>query len=233
MFDILEAATGAYVASFDMGLQNFILGVDPETGAKTIDESLIPGGGRTDAITVCPHGGGGRNWPATSLNPDTRMLYVPAVDLCMDMIPPDQGVPGFTMLEGVILKLRPGERSAQDGRYGILQALDAVTGDIVWENRQRAPQTTAALATAGGLVFAGAIDRWLTAYDDRTGEPVWRAQLNDIPNSAPISYAVDGKQYVALVTGYGAPVITSLPGLTPEIAMPRTNSSSIFVFALP
>jgi len=89
------------------------------------------------------------------------------------------------------------------------------------------------VATAGGIIFAGALDRWFTAYDDTTGEALWRSRLNDVPASAPISYAVSGRQYIAVVVGYGTGHSVTFPKLTPEIDLPQASSSSIFVFALP
>ena len=89
------------------------------------------------------------------------------------------------------------------------------------------------LDTAGGVLFAGALDRWFTAYDDATGKTLWRARLADVPSAAPITYAVNGKQYVAMVVGFGSPQSITFAMLTPEIDLPVTRSSSIWVFALP
>ena len=99
--------------------------------------------------------------------------------------------------------------------------------------RQRAPQTTGVLATAGGLVFAGALDRVFTAYDDATGKALWQREAHDVPSSAPISYAVNGKQYVAMTVGYGSAHALTFPMLTPEIDLPIVRSATIWVFALP
>jgi alcohol dehydrogenase (cytochrome c) len=99
--------------------------------------------------------------------------------------------------------------------------------------RQRAPQTSGALATGGGLVFAGALDRRFTAYDAATGDTLWQTRLSDVPSSAPISYAVNGRQFVAMVVGYGTAHAMTFPMLTPEIDLPIVRSSAIAVFALP
>ena len=92
---------------------------------------------------------------------------------------------------------------------------------------------TGVLATAGGVIFAGALDRWLTAYDDATGKNLWRVRLNDVPNSVPISYTANGKQYIAVVVGYGGAQVASFPQLTPEIPLPVTRSAAIWAFELP
>ena len=99
--------------------------------------------------------------------------------------------------------------------------------------RQRAPQSTGVLATAGGLVFAGAIDRSFSAYDDATGAALWRIRLNDVPNSAPIAYTVNGRQHIAVTVGNGGAQAASFPVLTPEIRNPPDRSASLWVFELP
>lgn len=227
-YDALDINNGHYLFSIDMGLQNLILGVDPKTGAKRIDPNLIPS--REKAIMVCPHAGAAKSWIPGSINPTTKMLYVPLVESCMDLTPVPEGQRGG-LSTGVKFSIRP--RPDSDGRFGRIQAVDLKTHKTIWTARQRAPQTTGVLDTAGGVVFAGAVDRWFTAYDDATGQELWRARLSDVPSSAPISYAVNGKQYVAMVVGFGSPQSITFPMLTPEIPLPVTRSSTIWVFALP
>jgi alcohol dehydrogenase (cytochrome c) len=127
--------------------------------------------------------------------------------------------------------LRP--RADSDGNYGRIQAVNVDTRKTVWTTRQRAPQTTGILATAGGVVFAGSLDRGFAAYDDTTGRELWRMRLNDVPNSAPITYTVNGRQYVAVVVGNGGAQAATFPALVPEIKNPPDRSSSIWVFELP
>jgi alcohol dehydrogenase (cytochrome c) len=229
IYDALEADGGKYAFSIDMGLQNFVTAIDPVTGAKKIDPSLIPGTGKP--MVVCPHAGGGRSWIPGAINPDTKMLYVPAIETCMDLNPVTPGGGRQFLSTGVSVNLRP--RPDSDGKYGRIQAINLETRKTAWTERQRAPQSTGILATAGGLVFAGALDRWFTAYDDANGKPLWKVRLNDVPNSAPISYSVNGKQYVAVVVGYGGAQVASFPQLTPEIPLPAARSSAIWVFELP
>jgi alcohol dehydrogenase (cytochrome c) len=228
VWDALDAATGQYVFSYDMGLQTLVKKIDPVTGEKTIDPSLLPD--RNHTVTVCPHGGGGRNWLPTSYNPETKLLYVAAQETCMDLTPADPGQRGF-LSSGVNITMRP--RRDSDGRYGRLEAINLEQRRSVWKQRQRAFQSGGVLATAGGVVFAAATDRWLTAYDDTSGDALWRARLADIPNAPPISYSVGGRQYVAIVAGQGESAPSVFTVLTPEIPMPIARSSSIWVFALP
>src|SRR6185503_5937744 len=228
IYDVLEADTGKYVSSLDLGLQNIVLGIDPKTGAKAINPRLIPGGG--DAVMVCPHAGGAKSWLPESYNPDTRAMFVPLVESCMDLTPVEAGGRG-SLSTGVRWTLRP--RPDSDGQYGRLEAFTLDTRKVLWTHRQRAPMSTGVLATAGGVVFAGALDRVFAAYDDGTGRELWRVRLNDVPNSAPISFQVNGKQYIAVVTGNGGPQSATFPALVPEIQNPPDRGASIWVFELP
>ncbi|WP_407700242.1 outer membrane protein assembly factor BamB family protein [Steroidobacter agaridevorans] len=228
IYDALDPATGQYAFSIDLGLQNVVTAIDPKTGIKTIDPNLIPGYGRR--IMVCPHMAGVKTWYPASYNPATRVLYVPLVESCMDMIPQDKGEPSY-LTTGDEITLRP--RPDSDGKYGRVQAIDLTTRKTLWVARQRAPQMTGVLATAGGLVFAGALDRVFTAYDADTGTELWKTKLNAVPNSTPISYLANGKQYVAMVVGSIAGNSYVFPTLVPEISVPMAANSTLWVFELP
>jgi len=231
VYDLLDAATGEYLSSFDLGIQNFITAIDPETGRKTVDRTLIPGGenaGRT--LTICPHAGGGKNWVPEAINPGTNMLFVPVSETCMDLIPV---VAGETALTTGGFRFTIREQPGGDGRFGRIQAVNLETGETAWMARQRAVPSSGVLATAGGLLFAGALDRSFTAYSQATGERLWLRVLADVPSSTPISYAVDGKQYVAVVVGFGSHWTVTASILTPEITLPVTRSSAIWVYSLP
>jgi alcohol dehydrogenase (cytochrome c) len=228
IYDALEADTGKYLFSMDMGLQNVVTAIDPKTGAKTINPNTIPGDG--EAKMVCPHAGGAKIWLPSSYNPGTKLLYIPLNESCMDLIPVEPG--GRASLStGVRWTLRP--RPDSDGKYGRMEAVNLETRKVVWTERQRAPQTTGVLATAGGVVFAGALDRTLKAYDDATGKELWKTRLNDVPNSSPITYTANGRQYLAVVVGNGGPQATGFTLLVPEIQNPPDRNAAIWVFELP
>lgn len=228
IYDGVDAATGQYVFSIDLGLQNVVTSIDPKTGAKAVNPSQIPGDG--EAKMICPHAGGAKSWIPTSYNPETKILYIPLVESCMDLTPVAPGGRGG-LSTGVRWSLRPSPDS--DGQYGRLQAVNLETKKVMWTSRQRAPRTTGTLATAGGVVFAGSLDRVFGAYDDASGKELWRIRLNDVPSSAPITYMVNGKQYVAMVVGNGGAHAATWPQLVPEIKNPPDRGAAIWVFELP
>lgn len=228
IYEGMDASTGKFIFAKDLGLQNVVSSIDPTTGKASINPAVVVGDGKPH--TICPHPGGGRNWLATSYDSDTKILYVPLVESCMDLIPAPKGQRG-NLSSGYDWFIRP--RPASDGKYGRIEALNLETKKPVWIDRQRAPQSTCLLATAGGVLFAGALDRNLTAYDAATGKALWHVRLNDVPSSCPITYSVAGKQYVAVVVGSGGPQTATFPILVPEIQNPPAHGAAVWVFALP
>jgi len=226
IYDALEADTGKYVSSGDLGLQNVVASIDPKTGARILNSGLIPGDGET--TVVCPSTAGAKNWLPASYNPVSGILYTSLNESCMDVT---QGTGGSAGGGPRRTSLRPAPGS--DGKYGRLEAINLATKKVVWTDRQRAPVSSGVLATAGGIVFLGAIDRVIKAFDDTSGTVLWQMRLNDVPSSAPISYSVNGKQYVAVVTGNGGEQASTFPLLVPEIRNPPDRSSILWVFALP
>jgi alcohol dehydrogenase (cytochrome c) len=229
IFDVLEARTGRYLTSMDLGFQTLVKAIDPATGAKTIDrEHITPGDGT--AKFLCPHSEGGKNWIPDAYNPKSKLIFVPLVESCQDLAPVAAGERGL-LSTGVRLSLRPPPNT--DGNYGRLEAINLETKKSVWVHRQRATSTTGALATAGGLVFAGYVDRGFSAFDEATGKKLWHTRLTDVPNSNAISYAVNGKQYIAVVAGNGGNHARLFMRMMPEIKNPSNRSASVWVFEVP
>lgn len=227
--DAVDAATGRFVFSIDLGLQNIVTGIDPETGQKEIERSLIPDG--RSLQLVCPHAAGVKNYQPASYNPATRTVFLPLTEACMDIFPRPGAAGRSALSSGINWGIRP--RPDGDGQYGRLQAINLDTRETVWTVRQRAPVTSGVLATAGGVVFAGGFDRVFRAHDDRTGAVLWNARLNDVISAIPITYSVDGKQYVAVATGRGAFHSNSYSVLVPELTSPQDRTGVLWVFALP
>src|SRR5690606_37613562 len=117
--------------------------------------------------------------------------------------------------------------------YGRLEALDLTTAEPRWTLRQRAPITSGVLSTGGGLTFAASLDRRFHAYDSADGSLLWEVRLNDVSSSSPVSFAVNGKQYVAIVVGEGGFHARSFAPLVPELQSPPNRGAAVWVFALP
>ena len=129
--------------------------MDPKTGSKTIDPALVPGDGRTK--TICPHAGAAKSWLPSSYNPATKIIYIPLVESCMDLMPVGEGEHGFLSIRGA-RPVRPGRTAT--GKFGRLEAMTWRPASRL-DHRQRAPTTTGALATAGEIIFVGSLDRVL------------------------------------------------------------------------
>lgn len=207
--------------------QNVVASIDPKTGKKTINAETIPQIGKT--TLNCPADPGGRGWPATAYSPLTQTLYLPLNEFCANStvraLEPGQSA----ARAGIAFSRIPVPKS--DGNIGRLDAMRLTDHQTLWSARQRAPMTSAVLPTAGGLVFAGDLNRNFSAYDDQTGNILWRTRLSNVVNSFPISFKAGGKQYIAVVAGSGSTLPRALGGLTPEIANPAAGST-LWVFAL-
>jgi len=229
LFDAMDRATGEYVFSRDLGVQNVVIRIDPKTGRKTINPAVQPQAGV--AKLVCPYSTAGRNWPSSAINPETGILYVPIAESCMN----HTFTPGSAseiVAGGVDTRMEQRARPDGDGNFGRVQAISLPTGKVMWIQRQRATPSSAVLATAGGLVFSGDHDREFRAYDDETGRILWETRLSAAPSSYPITYTASGDQYVAVVAGGGNALEATRASLTPEIDVPVGNPV-LFVFKVP
>jgi len=229
LFDALDAATGAYVFSRDMGMQNLVTAVDAKTGEKTVNPAVQPEAGK--AKLVCPSAFGARNWPATSINPETGLLYVALTESCTDYTYSPRSA-AETAAGGTDMRFAPRLPPGNDGLFGKVAAVDLKTQQVVWSHRQRIPPAGSTLTTATGLLFNGDLDRHFRAYDQASGEILWQTRLNAAPESSPITYAVNGRQYVAVVAGGGSAYGAGGRGLVPELLSPAAGVT-LYVFELP
>jgi alcohol dehydrogenase (cytochrome c) len=229
LFDALDAATGAFVFSSDFGVQNIVTAVDPVTGEKTVNPAIEPEAGKSKLM--CPNSIGARNWMATALNPQTHVLYVPILENCADYTyaPRDSAQ---TAKGGLDIRFTSRPPEHYDGNFGRVAALDLQTRKILWTHRQRIPLASAALATAGGLVFIGDADRYFAAYDESTGKVLWRTRLDAPAESFPVTFAANGHQYVAVVVGSGSPMGAASRAFVPEVTAPAA-AVTLIVFELP
>jgi alcohol dehydrogenase (cytochrome c) len=223
----LDAKTGKFLFARDLGLQTVVSKIDPVTGQKTINPAVIPE--LNKPVVFCPHPGGGRSTPPTAYDPQTRMLYLPLQEHCTEMTASPREPGEKTAASKFTLQLKDGS----DGNLGRLEALNLDTGQSAWTHRERAPQSSGVLPTAGGIVFQGSLDRYFSAYDAATGELLWRTRLNDVPNGPPIAYSVGGREYVAVTTGSGSPYTRTWGNLVKDIRTPPGGGATLWVFALP
>ena len=228
VFEAVDAATGAFLFAHDTGFQNLFLAIDPRTGAKQPNPALEPVAGKT--LLLCPSNFGVRNWPATSFDAATGTLFVPMLESCADFTwqPRDREQ---TVRGGSDMRFQPRPRPDGDGKLGRLMALDLNTRQVKWSHRQRMPVASSVLATAGGLVFIGDLDRQFAAYDRDSGKQLWATKLPASAESTPISYAVGDQQFVAVVSGEGSHLGTQNRKLVPELGDMKTDLELV-VFAL-
>ena len=229
----LDRTTGAFTKAVDLGYQN-LADVDPQTGEFTYREGMVSGVG--EMLFFCPSTGGFKALRAMAYHPDTGALYVPLNLQCETAaFGPVEQRPGGGGTGGVRGRLNHFHPDAP-GQLGEFQALDIRTGETLWKHRLEVPYNTAALTTGGGLVFVGDWERHVFAYDAASGEQLWQSRLTTMANGYPITYAVDGRQYVAFGAGgpLGGSSWTSIipADLIPEKRNPR-QGNGIFVFAVP
>jgi alcohol dehydrogenase (cytochrome c) len=157
---------------------------------------------------------------ASSYDEARKILYVPLERTCALQ----QGLPS------IFAPVIPAKNS--DGKYGDLAAMDVRTGNILWREHVRHAQSSGVLATAGGVLFNTDIDRWLRANDSLTGAELWKVRLSDAANAFVITYAVRGKQYVAIAAGGSKVTMGTFAQLTPEVRLPAASVPVMSVFSL-
>ena len=229
IIEALDRTNGQWLWHKETVPQNVVAAIDPKTGEKTINVAAIPHIGQT--TVNCPSDPGGRGWPATAYNPQTGILYMPLNEYCANTTPAPLD-PGQAYTGGGRAVFARTKVPGSDGNIGRVDAIKLSDRAQVWSYRQHAPSTSAVLPTGGGLVFSGDIDRYFKAFDDATGRVLWQVRTNNMVNSFPITYSVNGKQYVAVAAGSGSGLGRSLATLVPEMKNPD-GGSTLWVFALP
>jgi alcohol dehydrogenase (cytochrome c) len=184
--------------------QDVFTAIDPDTGRPSYDEAKTPGTGK--GATFCPSHWGGKDWPPAAFSPRTRLLYIPANDnVCAFLIGEEADYREGRVFTGTDWeKLKLVLADGADDYIGELQAWNVDTGKKEWSKTFKSHNWGPVLATAGDLVFMGGTnDRFFRAFHARTGEILWEQRTNSGITGVPSSYEVNGKQYIAVLSGWG------------------------------
>lgn len=224
IFYSIDRATGEFLWARETVRQNAVLDIDANGRATMNSDLFFTEADQTHE--VCPSAIGGKDWQTGAYSPLTNTLYYPLHNLCMDATSMDDE-PVVEELGQVDLgiKAAPGVEN-----LGTIRGINVETGEQTWLNEQRAVQMSL-LTTGGGVLFGGDMNRRFRAYDQVTGEQLWETILGGSVGGYPVTFSVDGRQYVAVATG--AFLVSGMyEALTPDIPANNTGNT-LYVFALP
>jgi alcohol dehydrogenase (cytochrome c) len=210
----LDRTNGSFIAGKQyVDELNWTPGLDPKTGLPlnydpTKDVQIYAPGSHglrgKPGERLCPSNGGGKNWQPSAYNPELNLMYLPTIEGCNKVVTEEQK--NFVDQGGTV---KPRERFAGGGttrlrderRYGALKAIDPVTGETKATVKLPYPNYGGTLATAGNLVFNGNMDGNFAAYDGKTMQELWSFNAGTGINAPPITFSINGKQYIAVLAG--------------------------------
>ncbi|WP_231462886.1 PQQ-dependent dehydrogenase, methanol/ethanol family [Sphingomonas sp. URHD0057] len=243
-FYVQDRRTGRVLSARPYSFLNVYKGVDLKTGRIIPTLGMEPAHGRA-VRNICPAAPGAKDWNPSAFSPVTGLVYIPHLNLCMDMGVKNANYIAGTPFVGADVKMYAGP----GGNRGVFTAWDPVAQRKVFEIKEDLPLWSPALATAGGLVFYGTMDGWFKAIDARTGKLLWQFKTGSGIIGQPISYrGPDGRQYIAVPSGVGgwagAIVSAKLDARDPTGALGFNNAvkdlpkrvsagGMVYVFALP
>jgi alcohol dehydrogenase (cytochrome c) len=240
-FYTLDRTNGSFIAGKQyVDELNWTPGLDPKTGkplnynpnadVQAYAERTHGTRAKPKSEKLCPTNNGGKNWEPSAYNPELGLIYIPSIEGCnyielveqQDMV--DQG--------GTV---KPRERftggavRTPDRLYGSLKAVDPTTGETKAAQKLIYPNMAGVLATAGNLIFLGHYDGTFAAYDAKTLNEVWSFNVGSPIQAPPVSYSVNGKQYVAVLVGarMWPFIVENAPELKNQAA-----ASMLYVFSL-
>jgi alcohol dehydrogenase (cytochrome c) len=214
----LDRVTGKFIDARETVFQNIWDDIDRKTGTPRYRKDIVDQ--KVEQwLSSCPGPEGGHDWQATSYHEPTDTLIIPLSQSCVFML----GNGSQTYFE------MPGS----DGNMGRLSAYRTADLKPLWSFQQRAPFLTSVVSTAGNVAFVGDFDRIFRAVDVTSGKTLWKTRLGTTVQGFPISFSVDGKQYIAVTTALGGGSPEMKPGtMLTEVHRPP-NGYNLFVFGLP
>ncbi|MBV57616.1 MAG: alcohol dehydrogenase [Gammaproteobacteria bacterium] len=226
-----DRVTGEFVAYLETVFQNAFTDIDAVTGAVTYRDDIA--NAQLDQwISVCPSTAGGKDWHSMTYHEPTSALIIPLSQSCLEISARE--VPLVQGAGGTAANRRWFEMPGSEGNMGKLAAFDVDSMTELWSYEQRAAFLTGTMSTAGNLVFVGDLDRRFRAFDARNGDILWETRLGTSVQGHPVTFAIDGTQYIAVTTAMGARGVS--PRTVPRVIAPDlrhpSNGNALYVFSL-
>ncbi|NQV68665.1 MAG: PQQ-binding-like beta-propeller repeat protein [Pseudohongiella sp.] len=225
-----DRVSGEFKGFKETVFQNAFTNIDPVTGAVTYRED-IQNAKLNEWTSACPSSTGGKDWHSMTYHEPSGTIIAPLSQTCLENAAREvalvQGGGGLAASRKFF------EMPGTDGNLGKIGAYNVDTMEEVWSYQQRASFHTGTMSTGGDLVFVGDLDRRFKAFDVKNGEILWETRLGTSVQGHPISFAVDGKQYIAVTAALGGTSPRSVPAvIATEIVYPQSGNA-VYVFSLP
>ncbi len=230
-FYVIDRASGKLISAKKyIEAANWATGIDLKTGTpiEAAGNAKRPGMKRK-ASDVCPNLIGGKNWMPMSYSEATGLVYIPTMNLCMDMEGIQAEYKRGAFYLGVnfdLGKVGPG------GHMGGVKAWDPIKQQEVWFNKEDLPYTGGMMTTKSNLLFHGDIKGIFKAVDAKTGKTLWKFNTGSGITAAPMTYTLDGKQYIAVVSGRTLSIPAFFGALGEKMVAASPEGGTMYVFAL-
>lgn len=232
-FYVIDRISGEFISANNFVPVTWATHIDPKTG-RPVETDTARYSGKAPSIQL-PGPLGAHNWQPMSFNPTTGLVYIPAqeapwayvdnanykytdglwntgVDFVYNGLPTDKAI----------------FRATKAALKGRLIAWDPIRQKAAWAHEYPGPWNGGVLSTAGNLVFQGAADAHFAAYNAETGEPLWKFFTQTGVMAAPITYRLDGEQYVAVASGWGGGYVLGYGGVLPTGSTPKIGRVMVF-----